>query len=124
KDFLLAQSLELFKNNELQKMLIHYIKVAVRNIYRNKTYSLINVLGLAVGMGVCLLIFQYIHFELSYDNFHPKADNTYRITQSVINNGEDFGSKIYTTYGLGPKSKEVVPEVNDFVRVNPQEEGL
>lgn len=105
-------------------MLIHYIKVAVRNIYRNKTYSLINILGLGVGMGVCLLIFQYVHFELSYDNFHPNAKNTYRITQSVINDREDLGSKIYTTYGLGPKSKEVVPEVNNFVRVNPQEEGL
>lgn len=85
-------------------MLKHYLKIALRNLSRNSVFSLINILGLAVGMGVCLLISQYIQFELSYDRFHANARDTYRLTQTRIRNGESLGAGVWTTYGLGAKA--------------------
>lgn len=89
-------------------MLKHYLKIAVRNLSRNKVFSFINILGLAVGMGVCLLIFQYIHFELSYDKFHSNAQNIYRVTTSEFLNGEPIGKEVFTPFGLGVEAKESV----------------
>lgn len=86
-------------------MLYHYIKIAIRNLARNKVFTLINILGLAVGMGVCLLIYQYVYFEKSYDSFHNDADNIYRLTQTIYQNGENLGTSAFTTYGLGRKGK-------------------
>ncbi len=96
-------------------MFRHYFTIAHRNLSRNKVSSLINILGLPIGMGVCLLIYQYIHFELSYDTFHTNAQNIYRITQTEIRNGQDLGTEVFTTYGLGVKAKEEIPEIIDNV---------
>ncbi|MEM1135397.1 MAG: FtsX-like permease family protein [Bacteroidota bacterium] len=98
----------------------NYFKISVRILLRQKLYATINILGLAVGMGVCLLIYQYIHFELSYDQFHTNAENIYRLTQTTIRNGENHGTEIFTTHGLGPNAKEVIPEITEFVRIRPQ----
>ena len=101
-------------------MFRNYLKVAVRNLSGNKVFSLINMLGLAVGMGVCLLIYQYIYFELSYDKFHTNAENTYRVTQTFTNR-EDLDTGVYTTYALGPRGKKTIPEIEAFVRIRPWE---
>ncbi|MDW7694451.1 FtsX-like permease family protein [Flammeovirgaceae bacterium SG7u.111] len=105
-------------------MFSNYFKISFRILVRQKFYSAINIVGLAVGMGVCLLIFQYLHFEMSYDTFHENADNLYRITQTVKKNGEVTSKGIDVTYGLGASIKEEIPEVRKVVRVNPQELGL
>ena len=60
-------------------MLKNYFKVAFRNLWRHRVYSLINILGLTVGMTACFLIFLYVRFELSYDSMHSKAGRIYRI---------------------------------------------
>src|SRR5260221_11844071 len=60
-------------------MFRNYLKVAVRSLLRRKAFTLINILGLAIGMAVCLLIVLFIRSELSYDNFLPKADRIYRM---------------------------------------------
>ncbi len=99
-------------------MLYHYLKIAFRNLSRNKLFTLINILGLAVGMGICLLIFQYVHFETSFDQFHSNAQRTYRITQTTYRNGENLGEAVFTTFGLGPQAEETIPEIRDFVRVH------
>lgn len=59
-------------------MLGNYIKIAFRNLTRQKGYSFINILGLAVGMAAFILIMLWVNFELSYDKFHEKADRTFR----------------------------------------------
>ncbi len=100
-------------------MLKHYVLVAVRNLIRNKFVSLINILGLAVGMGVCLVICQYIHFDLSYDRFHANAANIYRVTQTTFRHGDEDGTGVFMGYGLGVRSKENIPEVDHFVRIHP-----
>jgi putative ABC transport system permease protein len=68
-------------------MIRSYLKTALRNLKRNKSYTLINVLGLAVGMAACFLIFLVIQFETSFDNFHKKKSNIYRI--GSIRNTQD-----------------------------------
>ena len=105
-------------------MLRSYFNISIRVLLRHKFYAAISILGLAVGMGVCLLIYQYIQFELSYDQFHTNAQHTYRLTQTTIRNGEDLGEGVYTTYALGPRSKETIPEVEEFVRVRPDDVGM
>ena len=105
-------------------MLRHYFRISTRVLLRHKFYSAINILGLAVGMGIALLIYQYIHFELSYDNFHTDAEDIYRVTRTVIRNGEEQRNSAYTTYAFGPTGKESIPEVEEVVRVHPDEVGL
>ncbi|MEO8116803.1 MAG: ABC transporter permease, partial [Bacteroidota bacterium] len=61
-------------------MIKNYFKTAYRNLKRNKSYALINTLGLAVGISACLLIFLVVQFESSFDNFHPKKNNIYRVS--------------------------------------------
>jgi putative ABC transport system permease protein len=60
-------------------MFKNYLHIALRNIKKHKGYSLINILGLAIGMACCILIFSYILYELSYDKYHENADMIYRI---------------------------------------------
>ena len=70
-------------------MFNNYLKIAVRNFLKYKTYSIINVLGLAVGIATCLLILQYISFERSYDNFHQDSERIYRLRyERISENGE------------------------------------
>ena len=105
-------------------MLRHYFTTSTRVLLRQQAYTLINTLGLAVSMGGCLLIAQYIFFELSYDGFHTQAPHLYRLTQTVVRHGENQGVRAYTTSGLGPTAEESIPEIASSVRVHPFEEGL
>jgi putative ABC transport system permease protein len=60
-------------------MFKNYFKIAFRNLWRHRVFSGINILGLAVGMTACFLIFLYVRFEMSYDNMHSKSPDIYRI---------------------------------------------
>lgn len=68
-------------------MLKNYIVIAVRNIVKYKGYSLINVLGLALGMAIFFLTLSLVYYELSYDRFHSKADHLYRVHQKFNDGG-------------------------------------
>ena len=59
-------------------MLSNYLKVAIRNITKHRFFSIINILGLTVGIAGCLFIAMYIYDELTYDKFHTKAERIYR----------------------------------------------
>ena len=60
-------------------MLLNYLKSTYRNLKKNKTYSLINILGLTLGLTICLLLLFYVHYEKSYDSLHKNADRIYRL---------------------------------------------
>ena len=60
-------------------MFKNYVRIAWRNIKRHKCYSLLNIVGLAIGMAVCILILLYVQYELSYDNFNEDKDRIFRI---------------------------------------------
>ncbi len=64
-------------------MLKNYLKIAIRNLLKNKGYSLINIFGLAIGMTCCVLILLFVQDELSYDAFHTKRDRLYRLNKIV-----------------------------------------
>jgi len=64
-------------------MIKNYIKIAFRNLWRHKSFSFINIIGLAVGMTACFLIFMYVRFELSYDKFNANFDQIYRLNTDI-----------------------------------------
>ncbi len=68
-------------------MIKNYIKTAWRNLMRNKSYAAINIVGLAIGIAACMLIFLIIQFETSFDNFHPKKDHIYRVVTAFNSPG-------------------------------------
>ena len=62
-------------------MIKNYLSIAFRNLFKRKGYSVLNVLGLAIGITCCLLIFQYVAYEKSYDKFEPDHDRIVRLRQ-------------------------------------------
>ena len=68
-------------------MLHNYLKIALRNLGKHKIFTTINVGGLAIGMAICLLILQYVSFQLSFDQFHKNAANIYRVGNDRFQNG-------------------------------------
>ncbi len=97
-------------------MLKHHLLSFRRNALRNKTFTLINLLSLAIGMGVCLVIYQYIHFEQSYDTFHSNSQNIYRLQRDDLKSGRHTGSILHN-HALGPKIIEEIPEIRDMARI-------
>lgn len=98
-------------------MLKNYLKTALRNLWRSRTFSLINILGLSVGLSCCMLIFLYGKDEISYDRFHEKKDNIYRVT-ATMTHPDGNADKIASTGMMpGPAFKRTIPEIEDFVRV-------
>ncbi len=71
-------------------MLKNYLKITFRNLWKHKTHTLINVLGLALGIASAIIIFFIVQFELSFDNFHPKANRIFRVTTSSKHEGETY----------------------------------
>ena len=65
-------------------MIISFIKIGIRNLIKNKIYSIINILGLAIGLAGCILIGLFVEDELSYDKFHENSDNIYRLALERI----------------------------------------
>jgi putative ABC transport system permease protein len=100
-------------------MLKNYLKVAVRNVMRHKVLSFINISGLALGMAACLMILQYVGFELSYDTFHTKKDQIYRIRNDKYKNGEVVQRGVVSYPVVAKAMKKDFPEVQNYVRIAP-----
>lgn len=88
-------------------MFRNYIKIALRNLWRQKNYSLINIIGLSTGLAVSTLILLFIIHEFSYDKFHEKADRTYRITREWL---DDEGN---TTFHLARIAPPILNHLRD-----------
>ncbi len=98
-------------------MIKNYFKIAWRNMLHHKAYSGINILGLAIGIAACLLILQYVSFELSYENFHTKKDRIYRVRQDRYDNGVLSTQWAAGAYAVGNTFKGAIPEIEDYVKV-------
>ncbi|MFC1724718.1 ABC transporter permease, partial [candidate division KSB1 bacterium] len=97
-------------------MLRNYIKIALRNIRKQKIYSFINILGLSVGIACFILIYLFIEDELSYDLFHKNKDRLYRLVKVET---KPTGEKDYTAYQpvpLAPEIKNDIPVIKRAVR--------
>jgi ABC-type antimicrobial peptide transport system permease subunit len=93
-----------------------YLKVTSRNILKHKGYSFINILGLAVGMAVCILILLWVRDELSFDRFHKNADQIYRVVEDQIQSNGDIFQVAITPWPLGAALVKDYPEVIKFAR--------
>lgn len=104
-------------------MLKSHLTLAIRNLFKRKLYSFINIFGLAVGVAVCLVILKYVDFELSYDTFHKNAPNIYRTSTTYYQNGDLRGTAVISSYALGPSLMADIPEVERYIRTHPMYGG-
>jgi len=100
-------------------MLRNYFKVALRNLWKSKGYSAINIIGLAAGLGVCLLIVLYVIDELSYDRYNLKAERIYRVDADIYFNNTQFYA-VATPRPLAYTLVKEYPQVEQMVRTNYQ----
>ncbi|MDB5209528.1 MAG: transporter permease [Sediminibacterium sp.] len=98
-------------------MFRNYLKIAWRNIMHYKAYSGINILGLAIGIAACLLILQYVTFELGYENFHANKERIYRIQQDRYDNGKLSTQWAAGAYAAGNSFKDAIPEIEAYVKL-------
>ena len=90
------------------QMFKNYLLVTVRNLKKNSTYSLLNIIGLAVGMMAFILISLYVQYELSFDKHYEHAERIYRVVRE---------GRAFTPPPLGPELKEKIPEVESVSRI-------
>ncbi|HEV2480588.1 MAG TPA: ABC transporter permease [Puia sp.] len=100
-------------------MLRSYLITAWRNLRKNKVFSAINIIGLAIGMAACLLILQYVNFELSYDQFDKNLPDLYRVYNDRYQNGKLIQHGTITYSGIGQAMQNDYPEVINHARVEP-----
>src|SRR5574341_1413679 len=100
-------------------MFKNYFTTALRNLIRRKGYSFINIAGLTFGLACCLIIFQYVAYEYSFDEFNANASNLYRVTQTKIRNGREPETEALSGYAMGPALAQSVPEIIRFTRLHP-----
>ncbi|MBS1662414.1 MAG: ABC transporter permease [Bacteroidetes bacterium] len=104
-------------------MLKNYFKIAWRNLFRNKAFAATNLLGLAIGMTCSMLIFLWVHDELSYDKFHKNYNNIYQIIAN-----RDFKNQVFTdrnmAFPLGPALEKGYPQIETAVEMTYREEHV
>jgi putative ABC transport system permease protein len=95
---------------------LNYLKIAIRNLKKNKGYSFINIFGLAVGIACCILILLYIQNELSFDKYNKNYDRVYRVhlDAKIGNNRLNIASSCAP---CGPAFVREIPEVENFTRI-------
>jgi len=104
-------------------MIKNYIKIAFRNLLKNKVYSLINIIGLTTGLAACLLVASVVVDELSYDRFWKRGDTIYRVLDIGTSDGaEEKGSRTFS--GLAPELKKRFPEVKAYCRMESHSERI
>lgn len=96
-------------------MFKNYLKIAFRNLIKNKVNSFISIIGLALGMAVCILLLFYVHNELSYDRYHENAENIYRLVHPTHPFQAPQIAKILN---------DGIPEIESFCRILPREDVL
>jgi putative ABC transport system permease protein len=117
-------------------MLNNYLKIAVRNLWKNKIFSLINIFGLSLSISFCLLLFFYIRHEQSYDDFHIKKDRLFRLEMtnvwtmgepqkesrlfSFLTKNDDVVNSVVFPLIVGPDLQNTFPEIKSITRFKNQ----
>jgi len=98
-------------------MIKNYLKIAWRNIWKNKVFSVINIIGLSVGMAACIVIMLFVVYEKSFDNFHTK--NIYRLNEVQTIGAQGATQKVaLSMFPMGPTLKQEFPEIKNFTRIH------
>lgn len=100
-------------------MLLNHLTIAWRNLRKHKFYSLINIMGLALGLTAFIFIYLFVRHEISYDKYHPAADRTFRV-DAYGRLGDQTISTAQTGAPVGPTMKTDFPEVETFMRFRSQ----
>ena len=98
-------------------MVLSYLRTSFRNLFRHRLYTLVNILGLAVGMAACILVGLFLQHEFSYDAYHRDIDRIHRVMRLVHPLGD--GLPYYalgTQYQAGPTLVDELPEIEDMTR--------
>src|ERR1700755_1821649 len=98
-------------------MIKNYLKIAWRNLLRNKLYSVINIGGLAIGMAISFMLLLYVDNELSFDKYHVNNDRLFSVMRNQPSNGE-IRSRTATPVPLAPALIKHVPEIDKAARAN------
>ena len=96
----------------------NYLLIALRNILKRKGYAFLNIAGLAIGMACCLLLFQYVSYERSYDKFQKNADDMVRLRLDAYQNGKLMWQSATIYPAIAPTMKKDFPEVENFCRLH------
>ncbi|HZX58223.1 MAG TPA: ABC transporter permease, partial [Mucilaginibacter sp.] len=98
-------------------MLKNYFTISLRNLLKRKGYTALNILGLTIGITCCLLIFQYVSFERSYDTFQKNTSHIVRIRLDQYKQGKLLWQSATSYPAFGPLMKRDYPEVEDYCRL-------
>lgn len=93
----------------------NYLNIAIRNLVRNRVHTLINLVGLSLGISCTLLIVLYVQDEVSYDAHHVNGSHIFRIS-SAMRMGANEDEYALSSMAVGPRLKEAYPEIDTFVR--------
>ena len=111
---------DLFNRNIMMK---HYLQLSLRRLGRNKADSFLNLFSLAVGIGICLVICQYVFSEMSHDRMHSNHENIYRVVLDRFQNGTLQVPDPFMAHSLGVVAEEEVPDVVEHVTLYVPDEG-
>ena len=100
-------------------MIKNYLKIAWRNLMKNKIYSFINIFGLTIGLTSFLLIALYVFDELTFDRFHKNADSIYRVIEFKTTPEGKETKTASVPYQLSEKAKSEFPEIKNAARITP-----
>lgn len=111
---LILHSINSYPKPATTDMIRNYLKIAVRNLLKNKVFSLVNLSGLIAGITACLMILQYVSFELSFDQFQTDIDRIYRVANDRFQLGKlvQHGTITYPT--IGKTMVKEYPEVETY----------
>jgi len=98
-------------------MIKNYLKIAWRNMMKNKFFSIVNIFGLSVGLACCMLITLYLHYETSYDSYQKNIKNLYQVGTTSIKKGEKDNKNPYTSPPIAAALKQEFPEVDETARL-------
>ncbi|HOX73547.1 MAG TPA: ABC transporter permease [Bacteroidales bacterium] len=104
-------------------MIKNLLKTALRHIRKHIGYSLLNILGLTLGILSALLLIIYVSDELSYDRYHTNADRIFRVSSKITEPDDQFTWNV-AQVPMGPQVVQDYPEVQSFVRFIPMNRGL
>jgi putative ABC transport system permease protein len=97
-------------------MVKNYLAIALRNIRQNPLYAFINIFSLAIGLAACIIIYLFINDERSFDSFHAKKDQIYRLDEVQNFTGTNVQKVALSMPGMAPNLQEEFPEVESFAR--------
>ncbi|HEV9037940.1 MAG TPA: ABC transporter permease [Puia sp.] len=98
-------------------MLRSFLHIALRNFAKRRGYSILNLLGLTIGISCCLLIFEYVGYERSFDSYNPDAKNIFRVQENDYENNHFAARWATTSPAVGPALKKDFPAIQSFCRL-------